>query len=125
MNNDQEYQDPKALIEAEIGITKINLTATPVPIGSILDELMPEGESVKVSEFVDQLITIHTVRLFVGQYGPAAFVVFTDDNGVLWNFIIGQKIVLPKLIAVMDKLPVTATIREHEGGQFGHYYDIE
>lgn len=125
MNENQEYQDPKKLVEAEVGITTIDLKATPVPIGDILDELMPQGEQVKVEDFVDQLITIHSARLFLGQYGPAAFVIFTDENGVLWNTVIGQKIVLPKLIAVMEKLPVTATIREHEGGQFGHYYDIE
>ena len=125
MSDQEERKDPKEIIEAEIGITKIDLEMTPVPIGDILEELMPQGLQASVEEVVDQEIVIHSIRLFVGSYGPAAFVVFTDDNGELFNFIIGQKIVLPKLLAVMDRLPVSATIRRHEGGQFGYYYDIE
>ena len=125
MTDKPVYQDQKEIIESEIGITKIDLELAPVPIKDILDELMPEGESVKAEEFVDQEIVIHTVRFFVGQFGAAAFVVFTDDNGVLFNFILGQKIVLPKLAAVRTRLPVKATLRKVEGGQFGEYYDIE
>jgi len=125
MSDEKDYQDPKDAIETEIGITKIDLTMTPVPIGDILEELMPQGLEAKIEEIVDQTIVIHSIRLFVGSYGPAAFVVFTDDNGELFNFIVGQKIVLPKLLAVMEKLPVSATIKRHEGGQFGYYYDIE
>jgi hypothetical protein len=125
MSDQEERKDPKEIIEAEIGITKIDLEMTPVPIGDILEELMPQGLQSSVEEVIDQKIVIHSIRLFVGSYGPAAFVVFTDDNGELFNFIIGQKIVLPKLLAVMEKLPVSATIKRHEGGQFGYYYDIE
>lgn len=125
MSDEKEYQDPKELVKAEIGITKVDLELTPVPIGELLEELMPQGLDATVEDFIDQEIVIHTVRLFVGSYGPAAFVVFTDDNGELFHFVIGQKIVLPKLLAVMEKLPVSATIRRHEGGQFGYYYDIE
>ena len=125
MSEEKDYQDPKELIETEIGISKIDLTMEPVPIGDILDELMPQGLQANIEDIVDQEIVIHSVRLFVGSYGPAAFVVFTDDNGELFNFIVGQKIVLPKLLAVIEKLPVSATIKRHEGGQFGYYYDIE
>ena len=125
MTDQSEYKDQKELIEAEIGITKLDLALTPVPIGDILDEIMPQGEETTAADFVDQTIAIHTVRFFVGQFGPAAFVVFTDENGVLYHFILGQKIVLPKLAAVVDRLPVSATLRLKEGGQFGEYYDIE
>ena len=125
MSNQNDYKDPKEMIETEIGITKIDLTMEPVPIGDILDELMPQGLQANIEDIVDQEIVIHSVRLFVGSYGPAAFVVFTDDNGELFNFIVGQKIVLPKLLAAMERLPVSATIKRHEGGQFGYYYDIE
>ena len=125
MNDEQEYQDPKALIETEVGITKIDLKAKVVPIGEILDELMPQGIEAKVEDFIDQKIVIHSVRLFVGSYGPAAFCVVTDKNGEMFNMVIGQKIVLPKLLVAMEQLPISATIKRHEGGQFGHYYDIE
>ena len=125
MSDQQEYQDPKKAIETEIGITTIDLTLEPVPIGDILDELMPQGSESNIEDVIDQTIVIHSVRLFVGSYGPAAFVVYTDKNGELFNFVVGQKIVLPKLLAAMDRLPVSATIRRHEGGQFGYYYDIE
>ena len=125
MNDEKEYKDQEQLISEEIGITKVDLAIAPVPIKDVLDEIMPQGEAVKAEDFVDQPIVIHTVRFFVGQYGLAAFVVFTDVNGVLYNFVLGQKIVLPKLAAVKERLPVLATLTVHEGGQFGEYYDIE
>lgn len=125
MSEDQGYKDQKSLIEAEIGITKINLEAPAVSISEVLDEIMPQGTEAKAADFVDQEIVIRSVRFFVGQYGPAAFVIITDENDVLYNLIIGQKIVLPKLAAVIDYLPVKATLRMHTGGQFGEYYDIE
>ncbi len=125
MNEQSEYKDQKEIISTEIGVTRVDLELTPVPIGDILDEIMPQGEETMAADFVDQTIVIHTVRFFVGQYGAAAFVVFTDENGVLYHFILGQKIVLPKLAAVIDRLPVSATLRKKEGGQFGEYYDIE
>ncbi len=125
MSNDEGYKDQKAIIETEIGITKVDLELTPVPIGDILDEIMPQGMETTAADFVDQEIVIHSVRFFVGQFGPAAFVVFTDTNAVLYHFILGQKIVLPKLAAAVDRLPVSATLRLVEGGQFGEYYDIE
>lgn len=124
-NDEKEYKDQKAIVETEIGITKIDLNLSPVPIGDILDELMPQGAEATAAEFVDQTIVIHSIRFFMGQFGPAAFVVFTDENGVLYHFILGQKIVLPKLGAVIDRLPVSATLRRVEGGQYGEYYDIE
>jgi len=51
--------------------------------------------------------------------------VCTDSKGALFNMVVGQKIVLAKLITVMDQLPVSGTLTRHDGGRFGLYYDIE
>jgi len=125
MSNDEGYKDQAELISAEIGITKLDLTVSPRKIGEVLDEIMPQGAETKAEDWVDEPIVIHSIRFFVGQYGAAAFVVFTDTDGVLWHFILGQKIIVPKLAAVREVLPVSATLRKKEGGQFGKYYDIE
>ncbi len=125
MSDQEGYKDQKALISAEIGITQLDLTAPAVSISEVLDEIMPQGEETNAADWINAEIVIRSIRFFVGQFGAAAFVVFSDENGVLYNFIIGQKIVLPKLAAVIDRLPVSATLRLHEGGQFGEYYDIE
>ncbi len=125
MSDQEGYKDQKALISAEIGITQLDLTAPAVSISEVLDEIMPQGEEVKAADFVNVEIVIRSVRFFVGQFGAAAFVVFTDENGVLYNFVIGQRVVLPKLAAVFERLPVSATLRLREGGQYGEYYDIE
>ncbi len=125
MSEQEGYKDQKSLIKAEIGITQLDLTAPAVSLSEVLDEIMPQGEEVKAADFVNVEIVIRRVTFFVGQFGAAAFVVFTDENGVLFNFVIGQRVVLPKLAAVIDRLPVTATLRLVEGGQFGEYYDIE
>jgi len=71
------------------------------------------------------LITIFSINPFIGEFGPAAYVVFADSNGELFNTVIGGQVVLPKLLAVMDRLPVSATITNQVGGRFGEYYDIE
>ena len=125
MSDDKGYTSQKELIKAEIGETDLNLELSPVPIGDILDELMPQGEETTAGDFVDQTIVIHSARFFVGQFGPAAFVVFTDENAVLYHFVLGQAVVLPNLAAVIYRLPVSATLVLREGGQFGEYYDIE
>ena len=125
MSNDEGYKDQEALISAEIGITKLDLSVSPRKISEVLDEIMPQGEETKAEEWVNVPIVIHSIRFFVGQYGPAAFAVFTDENGYLFHFILGQKIIVPKLAAVREQLPVTATLVKKEGGQFGEYYDIE
>ena len=125
MSNDEGYKDQAELISAEIGITKLDLELSPKKIGDLLDEIMPQGEETKAEDWVDEPIVLHTIRFFVGQYGAAAFVVFTDKNGVLFHFILGQKIIVPKLAAIVDHLPVSATLSKKEGGQFGSYYDIE
>ena len=125
MSNDEGYKDQAELISAEIGITKLDLELSPEKIGDVLDEIMPQGEETKAEDWVDEPIVLHTIRFFVGQFGPAAFVVFTDKNGVLYHFILGQKIIVPKLAAVVGRLPVSATLSKKKGGQFGEYYDIE
>lgn len=125
MSNDEGHKTQKEIISTEIELRKVDLELSPVPIGDILDEIMPQGEETTCEEWVNTPIVIHTVRFFVGEFGPAAFVVFTDENGVLYHFVLGQTVVLPKLAAVRDRLPVSATLKMHEGGQHGEYYDIE
>jgi len=125
MSNEEGYKDQAELISAEIGITKLDLSVSPRKIGEVLDEIMPQGAETKAEDWVDEPIVLHSIRFFVGSFGPAAFVVFTDTDGVLWHFILGQKIIVPKLAAVREVLPVSATLRKKEGGQFGGYYDIE
>ncbi len=125
MSDEEGYKDQKELIKAEIGITQLDLTAPAVSISEVLDEIMPQGEETNAADWLNTEIVIHSIRFFVGQFGAAAFVVFTDENGVLFHFVLGQRIVLPKLAAVYERLPVSATLRLVEGGQFGEYYDIE
>lgn len=109
----------------EIGITRIDLRRPVRPIGEVLEELAPQGTKVKKTDFLDQDIIIHSVRFVKGKFGPFAFVVFTDQNGELFNTIISNKIVLPKLYVVAETLPVSARLVKREGGTYGEYYDIE
>jgi hypothetical protein len=43
----------------------------------------------------------------------------------LFNSLCSWKIVLPKLAAVAGELPIVAKVVHKEGGQTGHYYDLE
>ncbi len=109
---------------ARVNTSKIQLSGTVTPIAEVLEELFPRGEDAKLVEFEGQMITVIAVDPFVGKYGPAAWVLFVDNNGVLYNTVVGQKIVLPKLLAVKERLPVSATFVQVEGGQYGKYWDI-
>ncbi len=121
-NNDNA---PSEYPLAELGITRVDLKKIPRNLSEVLDEIAPQGEKIKVADIAGSEITVHAVRPFRGAYGPAAFVIFTDEGGVLFNTIIGQKIVLAKLLAAIPYLPVKMTIEKKEGGAFGEYYDAQ
>ena len=107
----------------EAGITHLNLKGTVVPIQQVLDEVAPVGERIKKIDLVGKPIVIVSLRPFIGQFGPALFVIFTDDNGEIFNTIVSNRVLMPKLLAVQDRLPVSCTIVKKENDQ-GGYYDV-
>jgi hypothetical protein len=129
MDNNQEQKPVTADeirddLTAQIGISQVDLKAPPRLLSEVMEEVAPQGTPSKLSEWVDQDIVIHTLRFFKGRYGNAVFVVFTDLNGELYNTVCSQKVVLPKLAAIANVLPVQAHVVRVEGGQFNRYYDI-
>jgi len=120
-----EQQEVRDMVVASVGTTSIDFKKTVKQLSKVLEELSPRGEDSKLANFIDQEITVWNVQPFLGEYGPAAWVLFTDPQGQLFNTVIGQKIVLPKLLIAMDDLPVKCTVKVVEGGRFGHYYDLE
>ncbi len=103
---------------------ELDLSAPVRKFSAVLEEIAPMGRKVKVSELVDQPIIIRSLKFFRGTYGDAAFVVLTLD-GELCNTVIGQRVILPKLAAVRDLLPVEATIVKREVPGKNGYYDLE
>ena len=120
-----EQQEVRDMVVASVGTTSIDFKKTVKQLSKVLEELSPRGEDSKLANFIDQEITVWNVQPFLGEYGPAAWVLFTDPQGQLFNTVIGQKIVLPKLLIAMDDLPVKCVVKVVEGGRFGHYYDLE
>lgn len=118
-------EEVQANLVTGIGISRINLKAKPRLFSEVIEEIAPQGTRVKLAEWVDRTITMHSIRFFKSEHGPCAFILFTDDNGELFNALCSWKIVLPKLAAVAEQLPITATVVRKEGGQKGHYYDLE
>jgi hypothetical protein len=94
-------------------------------LSEVLAEINPTGSEVKLREFVDQEITIWAISPTFTSYGPAAQIVYTTQDNVLYNSMVFQKVILPKLMVVMDRLPVKCTLREKQGGLFGSYFDLE
>lgn len=94
-------------------------------LGEVLAEINPTGFEVKLREFIDQPLVIWAISPTFTSYGPAAQIVFTDANNVLYNSMVFQKVILPKLMIVMDRLPVSCILREKQGGLFGSYFDVE
>jgi hypothetical protein len=109
----------------EIGVSKVDLNRVPRRAADVLNEIAPQGENVKASDIVGTEIIVHAMRPFKGDYGNALFVIFTDATGAMFNTVIGGQVIAPKLYALRDDLPVSMKIVDKEGGQFGHYYDIE
>lgn len=110
---------------AKIGISKIDLKIPPRRLSDVMEEIAPEGTPSKLSDWQDLEITIVGLHFFKGRFGDCAYVQFVDGNGELYNMICGQKIILPKLAVIEKLLPVSATVRKVEGGQFGSYWDLE
>lgn len=111
--------------EFEIGISKIDVSIVPENLADVLEEIAPQGVSVKMEEIVGKEIVIHSLRFSKSEYGPFAFTIFTDEHGELFNTILGQSVLLPKLYAVRERLPVKAKIVWKPGGSYGGYYDFE
>ena len=122
---EKQAEEAREMVLASVEVNKVNFKLTPTPLAQVLAEINPTGTQVKLADVVDHTIVVWNVNPFVGEYGPAAFVLFTDENNILYNTIIGQTVLLPKLCMVMDRLPVSAVVRKIEGGQFGYYYDFE
>ena len=108
-----------------VGLTKINLKGTPVPLAQILEEIAPQGKRIEKVSLVGKEIVIHHINPFVGDYGPALYVILTDENGEIYNTIISSQILMPKLLAVRNQLPVSCTIVEHMREGKPKYYDFE
>jgi hypothetical protein len=110
---------------ASVGIARVKLSGTPVPLRDILEEIAPKGEEAKLAEFIDRQITVWAIDPFMGEFGPAAFVIFTDSDGGMYNTITGGKVLLPKFLAGMERLPFTCTIVKRKVGTPSEYYDAE
>jgi len=108
----------------QVNVPKITLTNTPVKLVDVLEQIAPQGQRVKKGEFVGEQITIVSLRPFIGQFGPAIFVIFYDSNGELFNTIISNRVLMPKLLLIIEHLPVTTTIIKKGSGS-GEYYDFE
>lgn len=112
------------IVLANVNSVRSQMTIQPRQMKEVLDEIAPRGEAGKVREFVGRQITILHVEPFIGRFGPAAFMIFADETGTLFNTVVGQKIMLPKLLLVADQLPVTTTIKKVEEAN-NPYYDFE
>ena len=114
---------------SQIGSRTIDLSATPVNISLVLEELAPKGENTKLADIVGQTIVIHSVEPFISKKfsKPAAFVIFTTEEGELRNAIIGGQVVLPKLLvcAAENRLPVSGMLTYTDMGNDTGYYNLE
>lgn len=116
----------RAAVLAQVNTAKVSLSGPVTDLAAILNDISPQGTEAKMREFVDRTIVVHAISPFMGAYGPAAFCIITDaDNDVLYHFVVGAKVVLPKFLMAMDHLPFRCTVREREGGMYGTYLDVE
>jgi hypothetical protein len=128
---DQMTDEPKVDVEAEVqalgevGIAKVDLTKAPRRIGEVMEEIAPQGEKVKKQDLENQEIIIRSLRFFNGRYGLGCFVLGTYADGTLFNTILGNKVIMPKLALIQDQLPIAATLVKKEGGQGTFYWDLE
>lgn len=112
----------------DIGLARIDTGKIVRPFSEVLEEIAPQGTPIKLTEIEGQDVVIYAARPFVGEYGPAFFVILGDGvTGELFNVIVGQKIIVPKLAAVVKagSLPVSCRFVQHEGGQGDFYWDVE
>lgn len=120
-----KHERDQAPDEFDSGITHIDLSAVARLFSEVYEEIAPQGTRVKLADIVDSQIIIHSVRPFMGRFGQAAFVLFTSPEGELFNTVISNKVILPKLYAVRDQLPLVATVVKKGEEGANAYYDLE
>jgi hypothetical protein len=109
---------------ATIGTRSIDFKAPVVSIGEVLEEIAPRGENTKLADVVDHEITIWDVQPFNSKYGPAAYILFTTEAGELRNAVTGGKVLLPKLLVCMERLPIKGTLTYTPTTDETGYYDL-
>lgn len=93
--------------------------------GDVMDEINPEGPFIPMAELLDKQLIIRSIRFQETRKGPAAFPVFLNREGEIFHSYTGSKVLLPKLQAIANHLPVRCMFVEKEGGAFGRFYDME
>lgn len=103
----------------------IDFTLKPRPLRKVYEEIFPQGQPIKAEDLLNQELTVHHMKPFSGKFGRALYCVITLEGGEIRNTIIGAVAVIEKLWTCRDNLPVTFTLVQRDGGEFGRYYDIE
>lgn len=112
-------------LSLDVGISRIDITVKPRRFGEVMEEIAPQGTRVRLVDWLDTPIVVHSLRFFVTHDHKCAHIMFTDINGELFNALTSWRVVLPKLAAVANQLPLECTFVKREGGQKGVYYDVE
>jgi len=120
----------------------------------VREEFDPKGENLPAAELVDRPFTIKKIKPVKSAYpnGPDHFyfIVGIDQDGTVFNTAMGGVAVVEELdgwmranynwMVAVDAndeneaqfwasqgggQPITVTLRENEGGEFGHYYTLD
>lgn len=86
--------------------------------------LAPDLPRVELDDLLDLDITVEEVRFFQGNFGEFVVVIFSHPKYDRAFFTTGAGVILKKLRAVQDQLPLIASIRKVRSRSGRRYYDI-
>lgn len=93
--------------------------------GEVLEEIQPQGPFVPIGEILDHEVIMISVRFSETKKGLAAFPVLFNSAGELFHTYTASKVVVPKLQAIVEHMPIRLVFVQKEGGNFGKFYDLE
>jgi hypothetical protein len=107
-------------------------TQTVVKLANVLAEMGLSGEQVQAEDLIGTTFVIRRAKPFQSSFNKddhAYFcVIAVADTGELKTVVLGGMAVVEILDAYIDagaKAPLEVTLRQTEGGSYGHYYTLE
>jgi len=94
-------------------------------VSDIIGAPQLEGERTDIHSILNKEVIIRNIIFLQGNYGEYAIIQVETDDKKLYRIACGGQVVIKKLHAIRDFLPVMGKFIRVKGSKGRSYYDIE